>query len=107
MLLAEQRRQHVVSGVAKLGLHLLPLADHTLLDGAAHMPRPWTVLEVALDAAAFIRSALAALQTVSPLIDHASKALAVLVKPDLRCPIHTDRMSPLKLLASDRLDQPF
>lgn len=93
--------------VPKLTLHRVPRLNNVILHGAAHMPRPWTVLEVALDAAAFIRSALAALQTVSPLIDHASKALAVLVKPDLRCPIHTDRMSPLKLLASDRLDQPF
>jgi hypothetical protein len=95
VLLAEQRRQHVVGGVAKLGLHLLPLADHTLLDGTAHVPRLLAVFEVTLDATTFDLQATATPELLAELGQLAADLRLELVsEPNLRGPVDTDRMGP-------------
>lgn len=84
--------------VTKLSLHEFPRLNYIVFNSTAHMPRPRTILKIALNATSFVRSAFITMKTVSLLIDKSTQGFSIFVEPDFWCPIDTNSVSPLELL---------
>lgn len=104
VLFAEQGRCHLVDWVAKLLLHHIEGLDVTILGRATDVPRPVTLLEVTLNAAALLLLANTAHEAFPSLVDLAAdRCVGIVSEPYFGSPINANQVGPLLLALKHRL----